>query len=234
MSVRPGLSKSNPTNAAEWLRQPVFTNPLITNTEHRPLGLSGKSEGNTFANAACTRVKDFWDQESQDWKSLSTLGVSFHPVNWQNKELIINSIPWNPTASDNRLLVGDWVSKREKHRSTFPNWVYQIMETSQSSTSTREYRKTSPVGRIQPSNSQNVIIPLAGYEPVRVLVQEHHGATLRLAKDLPTPGKKPRIYWIFETSFISNLQWDPRNWHWQEAHNMGDAPFFGYSAKRGY
>ncbi len=160
--------------------------------------------------------------------------MNFHPVNRQNKELIINSIPWNPTASNNRPLVGDWVSKREMHKSVAPNWVYQIMETSQSTASAKEYRKISTAGRIQPSSSQSVIIPLASYEPVRVLVQEYHGAMLKLAKDLPTPGKKPPIYWIFETCFISDLQWDPRYWHWQEAHNMGDAPFFGYSAKRGY
>jgi hypothetical protein len=73
-----------------------------------------------------------------------------------------------------------------------------------------------------------------GYEPVRVLTQEFHGVTLRIAKDLPTPGKKPHILWIFESGFIADLQWDPGDWHWQEAHGMGDAPFFGYSAKRVY
>ncbi len=134
--------------------------------------------------------------------------VSFHPINKQNKELIINSIPWNPAASNNRSLVGDWVSKKEMHINAALNWVYQIMEIFKSSASAKEYRKTSLAGHIQPSSSQSVIIPLAGYEPVRVLVQEYHGATLRLAKDLPTPGKKPPIYWIFETGFIFDFKWD--------------------------
>jgi hypothetical protein len=84
LSVRPGLSKSNPTNTAEWLRQPVFANPLITNTDHSPLGLNGKSKGNTFARAGCSRIKDFWDQEAQEWKSLTAMGVSLHPINRQN------------------------------------------------------------------------------------------------------------------------------------------------------
>jgi hypothetical protein len=44
-----------------------------------------------------------------------------------------------------------------------------------------------------------------------MLAQERHGATLKLAKDLLPPGKKPPIYWIFETGFISDLSWDPRN-----------------------
>jgi hypothetical protein len=87
MSVRPGLSKSEPTNPAKWLRLPVFVNPTITNSDHRPLGLNGKSEGNVFASTGCSRIKDF------EWKSLSTMGVSFHTNNRQNKELITNSIP---------------------------------------------------------------------------------------------------------------------------------------------
>jgi hypothetical protein len=68
------------------------------------------------------------------------------------------------------------------------------MEIAQSLASAREYKKTSPARRIQPSNSHSITIPLAGYEPVRVFAQEHHGATLKLTKDLPNPSKKPHIY----------------------------------------
>jgi hypothetical protein len=59
MNVKPGLSKSEPTNAAEVLRQPVFGNPLITNQDSRPLGLSGKSKGNALVNAGHSRVGNF-------------------------------------------------------------------------------------------------------------------------------------------------------------------------------
>jgi hypothetical protein len=75
---------------------------------------------------------------------------------------------------------------------------------------------------------------LEGYTPVRVLAQDDHGATLKLAKDLFMPSKKSPIYWIFESSFIYDLPWDPGDWHWQSTRNMGDAPFFGNSSKRGY
>ncbi len=122
--MRLGLCKSEPTNTTELLRQPVFENPLITNAESRPLGLNGKSEGNVLVSAGYTRVRDFWDPELQDWKGLSALGVSFHPANRQNKDLIIASIPWNPATSNSRPQVGDWVSKREAHRNVSPEWVY--------------------------------------------------------------------------------------------------------------
>ncbi len=93
MSVRPGLIKSEPTNTAKTLRQPVFGNPFILNQEGKPLGLSGKSEGNSFANAGCSRIGDFWNSEEKRWKGLSALGVSSHPINKKNRDLIIASIP---------------------------------------------------------------------------------------------------------------------------------------------
>jgi sensor domain CHASE-containing protein len=65
MNVRPGLCKSKPTTYVELLKQPVFGNPLITNQENRPLGFSGRSEGNAFANADYSRVRDFWDSKMQ-------------------------------------------------------------------------------------------------------------------------------------------------------------------------
>ncbi len=232
--MRLGLCKSEPTNTAKLLRQLIFGNPLITNAESKPLGLSSRSEGNTLASAGCTRIRDFWDPELQEWKGLSALGVNFHPANRQNKDLIIASIPWNPATSNSRSHVGDWVSKRGAHKNVSPEWVYQITEVTQTTASAREFKKSSPAGRIQATSTQNISIPLEGYEPVRVFAQDGHGATLELAKDLLLPGKKPPIYWTFETGFISDLSWDPEDWHWQKAQNMRDAPFFGYSAKRGY
>ncbi len=100
--------------------------------------------------------------------------------------------------------------------------------------SAKELKKISSAGRIQATSPHDVTISFEGYKPVRVLTQEGYGATLKLAKDVPPPGKKPPIYWIFESGFISELEWDPGDWHWQQTGNIGDAPFFGYSAKRGY
>jgi len=93
MNVRPGLSKSEPTNTAEVLRQPVFGNPLITNQDSGPLGLSGKSEGNALVNAGHSKVGDFWDPEAETWKNLSVLGMSSHASNKLNRDLIVASNP---------------------------------------------------------------------------------------------------------------------------------------------
>jgi hypothetical protein len=97
-----------------------------------------------------------------------------------------------------------------------------------------EFKKISHTGRIQPTGSRTITIPLEGYEPVRVLAQDNHRTAFKLAKDLPLPGKKPLLYWILGLGFISDFKWDPGDWHWQQTRKMGDALFFGYSSKRGY
>jgi hypothetical protein len=56
----------------------------------------------------------------------------------------------------------------------------------------------------------------------------------KVARVPPAPGKKVLIYWIYDIGFIQNLPWDPGEWHWLSNPPLGDAPFFGYSAKRGY
>ncbi len=234
MNVRPGLSKMEPTNAAEVLKQPVFGNPLITNQDSKPLGLSGRSEGNALVNAGHSRIGDFWDLETNSWKNLLAFGMSSHASNKLNRDLIVASIPWNPDTSSNKPRIGDWVSKKEANQTAPPEWVYQITDTNLTTASAKEFRKSSSAGRVQATNSHYTTIPFEGYEPVRVLAQDDHGTTLRLAKDLLPPGKKPPIYWIFESGFISGLPWDPGDWLWQATRNMGDAPFFGYSSKRGY
>ncbi len=93
LSVRPGLTKSNPTSAAEILRQPIFGNPSVLNTRGIPLGLGGTRDGNAFANHGYTIVKDLWCNEEKDWKSLAELEMCYHENNRKCKEEIAESIP---------------------------------------------------------------------------------------------------------------------------------------------
>jgi hypothetical protein len=171
------------------------------------MGLNGRSEGNSLANAECSRVRNFWDSEEKEWNGLSALGVSFHPINRRNKNLIIASIPWDLATSNNVPSAGEWISKKETGQTGPPEWVYQVVGTNQSTANVSEFRKISHTGRIQATGSHTITIPLEGYEPIRVLAQDNHRATFRLAKDPPPlPGKKPLLYWILRPGFISDLQ----------------------------
>jgi len=154
---------------------------LITNQDNKPLGLSGRSEGNALVNAGHSKVGDFWDPKANSWKNLSALGMSSHANNKLKRDLIIASIPWNPATSNNKPLIGDWVSKKEADQTAPPEWVYQITDTNLTIASAKEFRKSSSAGRVQATSSHCTIIPFEGYEPVRVLAQDNNGTTLRFA-----------------------------------------------------
>ncbi len=166
MSVKPGLCKTEPTNSTETLKQLVFGNPHIVNHEGKPLGLSGRSEGNSLAKAGYSRVGDFWDPEEKEWKGLSALRLSFHQASRRNIDLIIASIPWDPATSSSIPLIGDWINKKETGQTAPSEWIYQVLETTQSTANALEFKRISRVGRIQATGPHNITIPLEGYEPI--------------------------------------------------------------------
>jgi hypothetical protein len=70
LNVRPGLTKADPTNLAETFRQPLFDNPSILNASDVSLGLGSLRDGSAFVRHGCSQVKDLWNPEERDSKSL--------------------------------------------------------------------------------------------------------------------------------------------------------------------
>jgi hypothetical protein len=233
LNVRVGLTKFKPASHMEVLRQPIFNNPLILNTTGHPLRVCSLTERRAIANSGCTRIKDFWDPEGRAWKSLHAFQVTYHATNKNNREIIIANIPWNLATYTNRFQAGDWISKRIFENNTALAWVYHVTRVTPNMVQAVEFQRVTPIGLIRAANSQVITLSPKGYHPIRVFSQERHGASFRVAKELPSLTKPP-LLWIFESSFIDGLPWDPGEWHWQASYQMGDSPFFGYSAKRGY
>ncbi len=103
LNVRSSLTKSGPTTIAEVLKQPLFGNPSILRTRGTPLRVSGLSEGCSFAQFGCYRVKDLRSTEHKKWKELSDLGMSQHVSNRQCRDIITASIPWRPDEYDSHI-----------------------------------------------------------------------------------------------------------------------------------
>lgn len=112
--------------------------------------------------------------------------------------------------------------------------MYYVTQTTHSTIQAIEFQRISQSGIIKATNFQEITLSTEDSHPIRVLMQERHGALFEVAKELPAPTKLTPFFWIFESGFIKGLPWDPSEWHWQSAPSMGDAPFFGYSAKKGY
>jgi hypothetical protein len=96
-----------------------------------------------------------------------------------------------------------------------------------------EFRRTAS-GQLRATSYQIHSLLHHNLSSVRVLLQERHGASLKVARDPPSINHKNTTFWIFESGFIKNLPWDPGEWHWKEIYPHDNMPFFGYTAKRGY
>jgi len=234
LKVRSGLTKTDPTNNAEILRQPLFGNPFILNVNDSLLGISELREGNAFVHLGCSRVKDLRNATSKEWKSLTEMSMNHHPTNRDSLARITASIPWNLEELNNRVQAGDWISKPDPNMRTSPDWIYYVLESHRGTAKVIEFKKITPNGIIKATTHAAITLPTKGYRPVRIFSQDTHGSTLKVAKNVPIPGKSPLTFWIFETGFIRELPWDPGEWHWQATPPLGDSPFFGYTAKRGY
>jgi hypothetical protein len=149
INVRPGLTKSDPTNAVETLRQPLFGNPLIINVKGMPLGVNGLKEGCAFARLGCSRVKDLWNSERNKWKSLFELGMSYHASNISCKDIITTSIPSCPDKHTSYAQARDWISNPAPSMGDPCDCVYYVLESTPGKASIIEFQKILPSGCIQ-------------------------------------------------------------------------------------
>jgi hypothetical protein len=74
------------------------------------------------------------------------------------------------------------------------DWVYLVLEHNRNKASVIKFKKITINNRIQAMTQQALMISMANYRTVRILSQEKPGATLKVAKDPPAPGKKPPLY----------------------------------------
>jgi hypothetical protein len=232
MNVKVGLVKTEPTSQMEVLMQPIFSNPLVINVVGRHLGVSGLSEGRAIAKARCTIIKDLWDREDREWKNLSALGMNSHFINRTSGNIIISNIPSNPVVFLSGFQTGNWINTKATGHLTLLMWIYRMTGVLSNLVQAIEFRRISPNGFIRAMSFQKVTFSPEGYHLIRVLSQEKHITLFKVVKDLSVLPKSFFSRYLRPASSMPPMGFgrmalarDPQ---------LGDLPFFGYSAKRGY
>jgi hypothetical protein len=169
LNVRPGLTKADPINLAETLRQSLFGNPSILNANSTQLGLGSLKDENAFVRHGCSRVKDLWNPEERDWKSLSELGMSYHASNKRCKEAIIASIPWRLDECTRHPQPREWISIPNPNPASFLEWVSLVLQLGRDTADVIEYKRSAPGDRIQATTNQVIPLSTTNYRQVRVL-----------------------------------------------------------------
>jgi hypothetical protein len=92
---------------------------------------------------------------------------------------------------------------------TLLTWVFRVAKVLPNLVKAIESRRISPNGLIRDVISEHVTLSPVGYHSIRVLFPKKHEVPFRVVRDLSALPKSI-IFWIFETSFIDSLPWDPR------------------------
>ncbi len=108
--------------------------------------------------------------------------------------MITNSIPWRPDEHDDHIRIGYWIANPSPPAGNPLDWVYLVLAKDRETATVLEFQRITPSGRIQLTTNQALRISTANHQPVRVLSQESPRATLKVARDLPAPGKNALIY----------------------------------------
>ncbi len=164
--------------------------------------MNGQSEGCTFARFGHTRIRDLWNREEQEWKNLSDLGMHFHASNRASKDIILESIPRRPDSFSSWTQPGDWVSNSTLESGELLEWVYYVMDSLPDKVLALEFRRTFASSQLRATSYQIHSLLHHNLSLVRVLSQERHGASLKVARDPPFVNQKNITFWIFESGFI--------------------------------
>jgi hypothetical protein len=113
----------------------------------------------------------------------------------------------------NHIQVGDWISEKVPSRDNTLDLVYNVTQITFSTVKTVEYKRITDNGLIQATGRQEVTLATEGFNPIRVLTQMKHKATLKVAKEQHDISRLASLFWIFESGFIKGLNWDPGEWH---------------------
>ncbi len=156
--------------------------------------MNSQSEGCAFARSGHTKVRDLWNQEAQDWKNLSDLRMHFHASNRASKDIILESIPRWPDSFSSLAQPDDWISNIAPRSGALLEWVYYMLESLPDKVLVLEFRKVSTSGQLRATSHQKHSLLLDNHTSVRVLSQERHGATLKIARNPPSASQRNTTY----------------------------------------
>ncbi len=109
--------------------------------------------------------------------------MHFHASNRASKDIILESIPRRPDSFSSWAQPGDWVSNSAPRLGELLEWVYYVMDSLPDKVLALEFRRTFASGQFRATNYQIHSLLHHNLSSVRILSQERHGASLKVARD---------------------------------------------------
>jgi len=228
IAVRQGLIQRQPSILSELLRQPLFGNPLITESPDTPLGMGPNIGLHLWAKEGLTQIRHFWDTEKEDWlagaeiqKKLPRKGAVT-----ENRRLrrikLVSHIPWEPRSFPVRGSTG-WFKLRRSS---------QVFFHDRESGAVMSYHKKG-ASELLIRDEPQIPLPSSNLIPIRVC---RWSARARGFTDCDPllPPDAPDSLWHFKNASLTDIPWDPGEWSWAKINTLKEEPFYAYTVKRGY
>jgi hypothetical protein len=220
VGTRTSLKFQHPSTLDEVLRQPLFWNGEILNSNDTMIGDTPYAFGCLWARKGICTVHDLWDTERRTWRRIvelsEYLGKKIQPERYED---LLTAIPstWC-TGGDLAFVQFEWVASIVDSR---VKKIYQLVSPHQGFA----FHEVQPQLYIPCSTEP---VDITGLELRRVQVAATAG-------DLKETQLNPISKYLLPVWFMGltkDLQFDPGEWRW--ASNEGEVPFFNYTAKIGY
>lgn len=172
-------------------------------------------------------LQDIAKTDGKGWKTFSELRrLRKTSVALQLYTRVVQSVPWttNPMPTFHR---GQWIAAKEVSGSI--QIVYHLQNTAPMEANIYSKQGTEQLLLVD----QQQPVPARTMREVRVL---RCGGEKRTVLDYnPTDKITPeQSLWLWGNDWITNLQWDPREWQWRRLEILPDTSVMNYTTKRGY
>ena len=229
------LKQETPQTPAQILRQPLFGNALIKDEQGFPLGLGGHKHLETWANSGITVVGHLWNWEAQTWLDWKDLREQLPPKERHTgaavSQWIISRIPWNPRRPLPPAQ-GTWLSSNQPER---PSTAYHIIENKENPGLLQALVFSIPTSRnrLTQQGEKPIAVPDRNLNFIRVVQwSKLKKGFMSINPKKPVPDTD--TVWLYEDGYVTDLPWDPGEWHWRKIGHLQESPFYAYSARRGY
>lgn len=109
--IRKGITQIQPQHWVEIIRQPLFGNNLIRNSQGIMLGMMQNGKLRNWAQKRITKTLDVWDAETRVWRTSRDLNSTLRTSKIESQRLeVTSSIPWNLGAIPQQIQVGEWLA----------------------------------------------------------------------------------------------------------------------------
>ena len=226
-TIQSGLEQQDPQSWSEIARQPLYGNRFLTSEKGIQWGTEFRTNMRWWSEKDFRTLQDIAREEGNGWRTFAELRRLRHTsVAPALYDRLVRSIPWaaSPMPTHSK---GQWIAAKENDGSIQTVYHVQSMSPMKATRYTKSGSEQLYLsGREQP-------VPARPMREVRVLCC---GGNKREVLDFnpQEETEDEQSLWVWGNEWITNLEWDPREWHWRRAGILLATSVMNYTTKRGY